>query len=48
MSFKHQKLGKTKLNISKIGLGGAAFMNHSNSKDAKEVVNAALKEGTSS
>ena len=42
---KFTKLGNTKLQISKLGIGGAAFKDHTDSKHAKEVVETALKNG---
>lgn len=43
--MKHTKLGNTKLSISQIGVGGAAFKDHSDSKAAKAVIEYALKHG---
>ena len=43
--MKQTKLGNTKLHISQIGIGGAAFKDHSDSKAAKAVVEYALRHG---
>lgn len=43
--MKHQKIGSTKLNLSQVGLGGAAFKDHTDSKKAKAVIEYALKHG---
>lgn len=42
---KLAKLGNTKLNLSKLGIGGAAFKDHTDSTHVKEVVETALKNG---
>ena len=43
--MKHFRLGNTKLNISKIGIGGAGFRDHVDSKAAKAVIDFALRHG---
>jgi len=43
--MKQTKLGNTKLSISQLGIGGAAFKSHPDSKEAKAVIEYALKHG---
>jgi len=43
--MKQTKLGNTKLNISQIGIGGAAFKDHFDSSAAKAVIEYALRHG---
>ena len=45
MTKDRVRLGSTKLTPSKIGIGGAAFKDHTDSKAAKEVIETALKNG---
>jgi len=42
---KDSHLGNTKLKPSRLGIGGAAFKDHTNSNAVKEVIETALKHG---
>lgn len=43
--MKKSQLGNTKLNISPLGIGGAAFKDHNDSKVVRKVIDAAFKKG---